>query len=175
MGQADRGSRGPGFKSRQPEHRTTREASGPPSLASGHRRRSRVRTRRDPGGSPGSCRVQRGSVGCRWPAPAPPTGRHPVPSCPLSLERGCARSTRTSPGLPTAVLTGRHGWAKPRRTFGDIRVPRHGLPRTVSTRSLQGRCQGSARRLLNNSPFGARDLSPDRRELKGARTKRIQP
>jgi hypothetical protein len=31
------------------------------------------------------------------------------------------------------------------------------------------------RRLLNNSPFGARDLSPDRRELKGARTKRIQP
>jgi hypothetical protein len=31
------------------------------------------------------------------------------------------------------------------------------------------------RRLLNNSPFDARDLSPDRRELVGARTKRIQP
>ena len=151
----DWGSRGPGFKSRQPDHGVRRAQGrhrsdpGPalcswlPGLAPAARPDSVPGRDATPGGV-------RGRVGCSGGAPEPvacpcTTGLpSPCPSCPWPLERGCARSSRTVPCLPTPLLPGRHGSAKPGRTFRDNPGGGHGLT-AIFDRSHCGRRGRSGR------------------------------
>ena len=109
--------------------------------------------RHDPGGSPGSCRKPWGSMA----AGGLPSRRrvHAPPDAPQFLERGCARSTRTVPVLPTPVLTECHGWAKRGRTLGDGRAgPRLLAPRWPPTRHPTGGCRPIAPLICSGTPAG---------------------
>ena len=85
--------------------------SGLPLARPGTTGRSRVAG--GPGARMPSARRRTVASGVRRPAGGLPQKRPPAslracPSCPLSLLRGCARSSRTDPVLPTPGRTGRH-------------------------------------------------------------------